>query len=475
MTFLKNTFKNMKNWTRRDWLKTLGLASLFPLHNTAQAETENLIDLDDPEIFEFPHNAFHRPIEKPITCIVIGAGARGNTYSSYTERFKGEMDIIGVAEPNQIRKERFSKRYNIAGENQMNTWEEVFQRPKFADAVMITTPDHLHYGPAMKALEMGYDLLLEKPIAQTWKECSDILAAAKKYNRIVAVCHVLRYTPYFRKMKEIVDSGVLGQIVSVQHFEPIEHIHITHSYVRGIWRSSKETNPIILAKSCHDMDILRWIIGKKCTSMASFGKLSHFKKEKAPEGSTMRCTDGCKVEATCPYSALRIYYRERSWLYHFDLPDGEQGPAIMKELTDGNYGRCVYQCDNDVPDHQICAMEFEDGITASFNMEAFTSYSGRRTRIMGSMGDIVGDEETMTIANFSTKEVKVLKTADYAKITSGHGGGDYSLARDFIQAVAHQDTRVLTSTIDLSMESHLMGFRAEDSRLEGRVLSVNMD
>jgi hypothetical protein len=209
--------------------------------------------------------------------------------------------------------------------------------------------------------------------------------------------------------------------------------------------------------------------------MASFGKLSHFKKENAPEGSTMRCTDGCKVEATCPYSALRIYYRERSWLYHFDLPDGEQGPAIMKELTDGNYGRCVYQCDNDVPDHQICAMEFEDGITASFNMEAFTSYSGRRTRIMGSMGDIVGDEETMTIANFSTKEVKVLKTADYAKITSGHGGGDYSLARDFIQAVAHQDTRVLTSTIDLSMESHLMGFKAEDSRLEGKILSVSMD
>jgi predicted dehydrogenase len=476
MNHFFSKLNKMKNWTRRDWLKTLGLASLIPVSSTIDAENPVLIDLDDPDIFEFPHNAFHRPIEKPITCIVIGAGARGNTYSSYTERFKGEMNIIGVAEPNAIRRERFSKRYNIAAENQVNTWEDIFTRPKFADAVMITTPDHLHFGPAMKALELGYDLLLEKPIAQSWQECKAILDAAKKYNRIVAVCHVLRYTPYFRKMKEIIDSGVLGEIVSVQHFEPIEHVHMSHSYVRGIWRKEKETNPIILAKSCHDMDIMRWLIGKRCTTMASFGKLSHFKKENAPEGSTLRCTDGCKVEATCPFSALRIYYRERTWLYHFDLPwNEEQGPAIMKELTEGNYGRCVYHCDNDVPDHQVCMMEFEGGVTASFNMEALTSYHGRRTRIMGTKGDIVGDEEEMRIANFSTKKVEILKTADYAKITSGHGGGDYSLTRDFIQAVAHQEPKVLTSTIDLSMESHLMGFKAEESRHQERIVNVNIE
>jgi predicted dehydrogenase len=476
MKFLSNIFNNMKHWTRRDWLKTLGLATIFPaVASAAEQETPTLIDLDAPEVFEFPHNAFHRPLDKPITCIVIGAGARGNTYSSYTERFKGEMNIVGVAEPNQIRRERFSKRYSIPPANQVNTWEDVFSRPKFADAVMITTPDHLHFGPAMKALEMGYDLLLEKPIAQTWEECKAILDSAKKHKRIVAVCHVLRYTPYFRKMKEIVDSGALGQIISVQHMEPIEHIHMTHSYVRGIWRRAEETNPIILAKSCHDMDILRWIIGKSCKTMVSFGDLSWFKKENAPEGSTMRCTDGCKVETTCAYSALRIYYRERTWLYHFDLPEGNQGPAIMKELTEGRHGRCVYHCDNNVPDHQTCMMEFEGGVTATFNMEALTSYSGRRTRIMGSLGDLVGDEETMTIADFSTKTTKVLKTADYAKITSGHGGGDYSLARDFIQAVAHQDERILTSTIDLSMESHLMGFKAEDSRHQGRVVNVGME
>jgi predicted dehydrogenase len=474
MNYFKNILNTMKNWTRRDWLKLLGLASLAPTVAEAKAISP-VIDLDDPDVYEFPHNAFHKPIDKPINCIVIGAGARGNTYSSYTEKFKGEMNIIGVAEPNSIRRERFAKRYNIAPENQMNTWEDVFKRAKFADAIIITTPDHLHYGPAMQALAQGYDLLLEKPIAQTWQECKDILDAARKHKRIVAVCHVLRYTPYFRKMKEIIDSGVLGKIVSMQHFEPIEHVHMSHSFVRGNWRREDETNPIIMAKSCHDMDMMRWLIGKRCKTMSSFGSLSWFRKENAPEGSTLRCTDGCKVEATCPYSALRIYYRERTWLYHFDLPDGEQGPAIMKELQEGRHGRCVYHCDNDVPDHQVCAMEFEDGITATFNMEAFTNYHGRRTRIMGSMGDIVGDEDTMSIANFSTKKVEVLKTADYAKITSGHGGGDYSLTRDFIQAVAHQDPRILTSTIDLSMESHLMCFKAEDARHQERVVNVNID
>lgn len=460
----------MKNWTRRDWLKMLGLASF--VSNAAEVEVVEAAPI--VELPEFFHNPRHRPLNQPIKCVVIGAGARGNTYSSYTEHYKGEMEIVGVAEPIPSRRERFSKRYNIPADKQFTTWEEVFKVAKFADAVLICTPDNLHYGPAMAALAQGYDLLLEKPIAQTWKECKDILDSAKKHNRIVAVCHVLRYTPYFRKIKEIVDSGAIGDIISVQHIEPIGNVHMSHSYVRGIWRKEEETNPIIMAKSCHDMDIMRWIINKNCKDMVSFGDLRWFKKENAPEGSTMRCTDGCKVEATCPYSALRIYHRERTWLYHFNLPqDMDQGEAIMNELKTGNWGRCVYQCDNDVPDHQVCAMTFDGGITATFNMEAHTSYHGRKTRIMGSAGDIVGDEEVLTIANFSTKKVETWRTADHVTLKSGHGGGDYSIVKDFIQAVAHQDPKILTSTIDLSMESHLMCFKAEESRHQERVVQVS--
>lgn len=475
ISFFYESIKKMKNWTRRNWLKFFGLANIASSAEVAAASSKKEAQTVMDNLPDFFPNPLHRPLERMVKCIVIGAGARGNTYAAYAENYKGEIEIVGVAEPREQRRSQFTERYHISTEYQFNTWEDVFKVPKFADAIMICTPDDLHYEPAMQALAMGYDLLLEKPIAQTWEECEAILAQAKKYNRIVAVCHVLRYTPYFRKIKEVVDSGRLGNIISVQHMEPIEHIHMSHSYVRGIWRREADTNPIILAKSCHDMDILRWIINKPCRDMVSFGSLSHFRKENAPQGSTMRCADGCAVEATCPYSALRIYHRERTWLYHFDLPkDMEQGEAILQELKNGNYGRCVYQCDNDVPDHQVCAMTFEDGITATFNMEAHTSYHGRRTRIMGSKGDLVGDEETLMISDFSTKKTETWRTADHTKIKSGHGGGDFGIVRDFIQAVAHQDSKILTSTIDLSMESHLMGFMAEKSRHQERVVSVTV-
>jgi predicted dehydrogenase len=411
-----------------------------------------------------------------MTAIVAGAGNRGNTYARYSEKFPDELKILGVAEPVELRNDRFSAKYGIEDKYRFTTWEHIFNVPKFADAVFITTPDHLHHGPAMAALEMGYHLLLEKPIAQSWRECSEILDAAHRNDRIVAVCHVLRYAPYFRKMKEVADSGALGRIVSVQHFEPVEHIHMSHSFVRGNWRRSDESNFMLLAKSCHDMDILRWVIGKPCTKAASFGSLSWFRSENAPAGSTARCTDGCAVEKECPYSALKIYYRDRIWLGYFDLPlEGDKGPAIMENLEKGPYGRCVYRCDNDVVDHQVVMLGFEDDITANFSMEAFTSYWGRRTRIMGSMGDIVGDEEDLYVSNFKTGETARWNTRENSDISSGHGGGDFGLVHDLIQAVSQNDPGLLTSTIDASMESHLMAFRAEESRHNGGILKVSLE
>jgi predicted dehydrogenase len=271
------------------------------------------------------------------------------------------------------------------------------------------------------------------------------------------------------------NSDQLGEIVSIQHFEPVEHIHMSHSFVRGNWRNSKESNFMLLSKSCHDLDILRWTIGKPCRRVSSFGSLKHFRKERAPAGSTMRCTDGCAVESKCPYSALKIYYRNRTWLHHFDLPaEGDQGPLIMKYLKEGPYGRCVYHCDNDVVDHQVVAMEFEDQITAAFSMEAFTSYAGRRTRVMGTMGDAVGDMNLLTVNDFRSEKEVTWDASKALEVQSGHGGGDYGLAHDFVQAVSQQDPALLTSTIEASMESHLIGFRAEESRLTGRTLDVKM-
>jgi predicted dehydrogenase len=410
-------------------------------------------------------------LQKAVTAITLGAGARGNVYGDYGVKYPDRLQIVGVAEPNTERNIRYSQKHNIEQKNRFGSWEEVFKKPKFADAVIITTPDDLHYAPCMKALDMGYDVLLEKPIAPTEKECRDILKKSKETGRIVAVCHVLRYAPYFIKLREIAESGVLGKIVSMQHFEPIEHIHMSHSYVRGNWHNSKKTTPIILAKSCHDLDIMRWILNKPSRKIHAFGGLDWFTKENAPEGSTGRCTDGCIHESNCPYSAIEIYHRKKGWTYVFDLPKEKElhSEYILQKLRTTNYGRCVYKMENDQPDHYTANILFEDNITASFSMEAFTSYSGRRTRIMGSLGDIVGDMNSFIYTDFLTGE----KT-EWNQKSDGHGGGDWRLVDNWVEAVSKQDSLLLSSTIDASIESHIMGFCAEKSRKDGKVVEIKV-
>ena len=238
---------------------------------------------------------------------------------------------------------------------------------------------------------------MEKPAAPSEKECREILAASEKHGRIVTISHILRYAPYFIALKAVVDSGAIGEIVSVQHMEPIEFAHMAHSYVRGNWRSEKQSTPIILAKSCNDLDIIRWIVDKPCKSISAYGSLHLFKKGNMPAGAPPRCTDGCPHQDTCPYSAIDIYVRDKRHLGVFDLKDRKDEKEIMEKLRTNWYGICVYQCDNDQPDHYVANMEFEDGITSSFTMDAFSPKGGRRTRIMGTMGFIEGDSKTFTL------------------------------------------------------------------------------
>lgn len=272
-----------------------------------------------PESLKFQEKIEYRKPSRPVTCVIIGAGNRGNTYANYAGRQPDEWQVVGVAEPIEYRNRKMAREYDIPSGQTFKTWEHVFERPKFADVAVITTPDNLHYGPAMEALRLGYDVLLEKVVAQRWEQCNDILQLAREKGRIVGVCHVLRYTSYFRFMKQLVDSGAIGDLVSVQHLEPVEHIHMSHSFVRGNWRNSKESNPILLSKSCHDLDILRWIIGRPCRRVSSFGSLTLFRKERAPAGAPMRCTDGCPAEEQCPYSALKIYLKGKSRLGHLTV------------------------------------------------------------------------------------------------------------------------------------------------------------
>ena len=412
---------------------------------------------------------------KPITVVVIGCGNRGKMYARYAKTYNDHIKVVGVSDILENRCNYVGDQHNVPQENRFGHYREVFERPKMADAVVIATPDDRHYEPCIKAMQMGYHVLLEKPAAPTEKECTDILKVSQEKNRIVAISHVLRYSPYFIAMKSVVDSGAIGELVSIQHMEPIQYAHMAHSYVRGNWRCEKDTTPIILAKSCHDLDIIRWIVGKPCKSISAYGSLHLFKKENMPAGAPPRCTDGCPHQDTCPYSAIDIYVRRKRHLGVFDLPDKRDEAAIMEKIKSTMFGRCVYKCDNDQPDHYVTTMLFEGGVTASFTMDAFTPWGGRRTRVMGTTGYIEGDGKKFTLYTFRDNKKRVwhknvAEMAEYKH--AGHGGGDHALARDFVEAVAAQDPTKLSSTIDASIESHIIGFKAEKSRLSMKKVKI---
>lgn len=416
----------------------------------------------------------HRPLAQPLRVLLLGAGNRGNVYAHYARRFPADMQLVGVADPNPHRRERMGRVHRLPPERCFDSWEPALAQARSslgAQAVIIATPDRLHTEPCLQALAMGLDVLLEKPIAPTEAECRQILAAARTSGCIVGVCHVLRYTPYFREVKEIIDRGLIGQVISLQHLEPIEHVHMSHSYVRGLWRNSEEATPIILAKSCHDTDILRWLVGAPADNVHCFGNLKWFHNANAPAGSTERCTDGCAVEQDCPYSALQIYHRDRKRLYVFDLPDDTSrwNELILQGLKTTDYGRCVYRMDNDQPDHLTVNILFANGVTAAFSMEAFVSYEGRRTRIMGSQGDLTGDMESFTLTTFKTGQ-----RTSWTMKTDAHGGGDHPMVRDWIQAVSQRDASLLNAPIEDSVESHLMAFAAERSRVKRSIEDVRL-
>lgn len=417
---------------------------------------------------------------RQVTVVVLGAGQRGSAYASYASMYPDAMKIVGVADINPVRLKKMADEHGVDEKYRFNDWKDALAAGKFADAVIISLPDDVHYEPCMKALEMGYHILLEKPVAPTRRECEDIRDLANKKGTIVAVCHVLRYAPYFVALKKVIDSGMIGKLVSIQHLEPIRYEHMAHSYVRGNWHNSKKTTPIILAKSCHDLDIIRWLVGSRCRSISAYGSLSFFTHANRPEGAPARCTDGCPHEGTCPYSAIDIYTRKNKHTYVFDnLPESEQArrDAIMEQLKVTDYGRCVFDMDNDQCDHYVASMEFDNGVTAAFSMEAFTLKGGRRTRVMGTLGMIEGDMSQFTISDFRTGETQQWSAKDVVEVAQyaghGHGGGDLCLARDFVNAVGNNDPGRLTSSIDVSTESHVMGFCAEDSRLKNKKVKVS--
>lgn len=289
---------------------------------------------------------------EPITAVVLGAGSRGEIYAGYALRHPEELKVVAAAEPRPDRLAKLADAHGIPPENRFASWEELLERPKMADVAFVCTLDDMHTAPALKALEKGYHILLEKPMSNTEEECRAIEAAARQADRVLAVCHVLRYTPFYRTIKALVDGGEIGEICAAAQIENVGYWHQAHSFVRGNWRSSRETSPMLLQKSCHDMDILLWLVGKDCCRVSSFGSLRHFTADNAPAGAPERCLDGCPHSETCPYYAPKIYLTGKTdWPVDVLTTDLTEA-GIRKALEEGPYGRCVYRCDNDVVDRQ---------------------------------------------------------------------------------------------------------------------------
>ena len=412
----------------------------------------------------------------PVKLLIIGGGGRGSGYATFATEHPDLAKVVGVAEPREFYRNRLVEDHDIPAENVFTDWKAAAERERFADAVIIATQDNMHADPAEAFANLGYHMLLEKPMAPNEADCRRIVAAAVENKIIFAVCHVMRYTRYTQELKAVVDSGAIGEVVSLQHLEPVGYWHQAHSFVRGNWGNEAASSPMLLAKSCHDLDWIRYVMDARCLKVSSFGSLFHFRKENKPAGAADRCLE-CSVEADCPYSAKKIYLGmlergKTGWPVDVLTPDVTP-EGVTQALRDGPYGRCVYECDNDVVDNQVVNMLFEGGRTASFIMTAFNEAGHRKTHIFGTRGEIYGDGSKITLFDFLTDTTEVIDTdsAD-ASILGGHGGGDYGLMSGFIAAVAAGDPSKILSGPAETLETHLMAFAAEQARRENSVIDV---
>lgn len=399
--------------------------------------------------------------------ILLGVGGRGGTYARHSRRYGAE--IVAAVDLNREKLEQFGREYGVPQERLYSSWEECLSKEKFADAVINATPDRIHYRSTMAALDKGYHVLLEKPMAQTEAECREIVERAEEKGLLLMVCHVLRYAGFFEKLKELYDAGAIGQLINLELTENESFWHHAHSYVRGVFRREEESNPWILSKSCHDLDLIVYITGKRCLSVVSEGERSYFSRANAPEGGPERCLEGCPREQECLYFAPRVYlsqFDHVGWPATHICQDTSYN-ARLEALRSGPYGRCVFRCDNDVMDRQSAVFQLEGGATATFNAIGLSSENTRVIRLFGSQGELYGSltEDRLTLTSFSTGRREVFDTSDPSN-SSYHGGGDYSLTEDFLNAVA-TGRRELKTSARLSLQSHLMGFAAERSRKEG--------
>ena len=424
-------------------------------------------------------------MSKICTAAVIGCGSRGVTYSKHMRMFPDRYKIVSICEIKPDRLARFGKEWDIPEEN-LFVDENEFLKEKRADVLIIATHDRDHVRMAVKALELGYHLLLEKPISPEKHEMIQLLETHKKHPQKVVVCHVLRYAPAYLKMKEIIESGTMGELRSIEWVEQVHWWHQAHSFVRGNWRRDDgKASPMIMQKCCHDLDLLQYYAGDKCESVYSIGDLSFYKKEFQPEGAADRCSE-CQFESTCVHSAEFNYitrWKEKGcpadcWPFNmccYDVPLTEE--KIRKAYADknNNYGQCVFACDNSVVDNQVVQMKFRNNVKVHLTMSSFSARGGRKATFRGTNGEINFDEalDFIEVIQFNKAPVKYTISNLVAEDKSGfdHGGGDHALVETLYDMI-YNNAEAKTS-LEASVESHLIALAAEESRKTGAVVKVH--
>jgi predicted dehydrogenase len=412
-----------------------------------------------------------------VTLALVGAGLRGQTYARHAVA-GGRGRVVAVAEPDPRRRAAAAAEFQIPPRQVYADWADLAAAGRLAEAAVIATQDRMHRDPAVRLAGLGYHILLEKPMAPTEPEAAEIAEAAARAGVIFAVCHVLRYTPYTRMVKRLIAEGRIGQLVSVQHLEPVGWWHYAHSFVRGNWRREDTSGPMLLTKSCHDIDWLVHVVGAVPTRVSSFGSLTHFRASARPAGAADRCLD-CQVETTCPYSAKRLYLDcladpgRHFWPLGAVTAEFTEA-AVLEALRTGPYGRCVYASDNDVVDHQVVNLEFPGGATATFTMSAFTPMEHRQTRLMGTHGYLEGNGETVRHVDFRTGQEQKFDSAGEGgpSAAGGHSGGDEGLTNAFLTAVAAGDPTLLSSDATESLATHRVVWAAERSRHTGETVQL---
>ena len=426
--------------------------------------------------------------QKPVTAIIVGAGHRAFVYSKLAKTDPDKLKIVGVADPNPVRRQKAMEEFGFGEDMCFESADELAEKGKLADAIINGTMDEQHLVTSVPLLNAGYDMLLEKPFAVNEKEMRELVACAKKNNSKVMICHVLRYTPFYYGIKEIVNRGEIGDIINIQTTEHVSYHHLSTSYIRGKWANSKKCHTsMLLAKCCHDLDIMMWMMSEtKPKKISSFGGKFQFKPENAPAGAGTICMKDCPLVDTCVYSTKRLYidHPDRWAFYVWDALEGIKNPTIEDKInlmkSDSPYARCIYKCDNDVVDHQSVMVEFESGATGTHNMVGGSSEPRRDIHIIGTKGEIFGnfEDSKFTVLKINpspdahneecdVEEHDLKVTGDMVGAYGGHGGGDERLAADFVKFIRGEEHSLACTSIFDSVAGHLSVYLADQSRENG--------